>query len=172
MLCAVVAIGENNVIGRDGGLPWRLPDELAYFKKITLGRPVIMGRRTFEEELGKPLPGRTNIVITRQPDWSADGVTIAHDLDAAIDLARDLLTDDAWEDPDRCPAILGGGQVYAQALPRVDRIYLTLVHAHPDGDTTFPELDASEWVEASADHHPADDRHEHAFTMKVLDRVR
>ncbi|MEQ8850490.1 MAG: dihydrofolate reductase [Phycisphaerales bacterium] len=171
MLCAVVAIGENNVIGRDGGLPWRLPDELKHFKKITLGRVVIMGRRTFTDELGKPLPGRTNLVITRQPDWSADGVETCPSLDAAIDRAREH-AGDAWDDPDRCPAILGGGQVYAQALPRIDRLYITTVHAHPEGDTRFPDLNPADWTEIRAEHHPADARHAHAFTMKVLDRRR
>ncbi|GJM19830.1 MAG: dihydrofolate reductase [Phycisphaeraceae bacterium] len=171
MLVAVAAMGTNRVIGRDGGLPWRLPDELKYFKRVTLGRVVIMGRRTFSEELGGALPGRTNIVITRQPDWAADAVKVCRDLGPAIALAQELAGPENWPDLDRCPAILGGGSVYAQALPLVDRLYLTEVHAEPEGDTTFPELDPAAWAEITSEYHPADDRHAHAFTMRVLDRL-
>lgn len=169
MLAAIVAMGTNRVIGRDGDLPWRLPDEIAHFKKTTLGRVVIMGRRTFDE-LGKPLPKRTNLVVTRSRTWAHEGVHAAHNLEAAIDLARELAGPDAWRDIDRCPVVIGGGQVYRLALPHLDRLYLTEVDAAPEGDTRFPDLDEAEWAEIESREHPADDRHPHAFRVRVLDR--
>jgi len=169
MLAAIVAMGTNRVIGRDGDLPWRLPDEMAHFKRTTLGRVVIMGRRTFDE-LGKPLPKRTNIVVTRSRTWAHEGVHAAHDLEPALELARRLAGPDAWDDPERCPVVIGGGQLYRMALPRVDRVYLTEVAAAPAGDTTFPDLVADDWVETDVSEHPADARHAAGFRIRVLDR--
>lgn len=169
MLGAIVAMGTNRVIGRDGDLPWRLPDEMAHFKRTTLGRVVIMGRRTFDE-LGDPLPKRTNIVVTRSRTWAHEGVHVAHDLESAVGLARQLAGPDAWGDPDRCPVVIGGGELYRLALPRVDRLYLTEVDAAPEGDTTFPDLDADEWVELEVREHPTDDRHASGYRIRVLER--
>ena len=135
----VVAMGANRVIGADGGLPWRLPEDLAHFKALTLGHPMIMGRAT-HESIGRPLPGRTTLVITRQPDWSADGVETAASLDEALARAAEL-DDEVF--------VVGGGQVYAEAIERdlVDVLAVTRVAASPDGDTFFPRIDWEAWSE-------------------------
>ena len=160
MLALVAAVAENGVIGAKGGLPWRLPDELAHFKRTTLGKPVLMGRRTFAS-LGRALPGRTNVVLSRDPDFAAPGALVARDLDAALALVRDA--------PE--VMVIGGAAVYADALPRADRIYLTRVRARPEGDVFFPALEAGAWRETLLFEHPADSRHEHSFAAFQLDRV-
>jgi dihydrofolate reductase len=133
----VVAMGANGVIGVDGGLPWRLPEDLAAFKALTMGHPMIMGRRTFES-IGRPLPGRTTIVLTHDAAWSADGVEVAPTLAAALERAREL-DDEVF--------VVGGAQVYAQALNAglVDLMCVTRVAASPDGDTRFPKIDWMQW---------------------------
>ncbi|TXL63286.1 dihydrofolate reductase [Aeromicrobium terrae] len=133
----VVAMGSNGVIGVDNALPWRLPEDLAHFKQLTLGHPMIMGRTTFES-IGRPLPGRTTIVLTRDASWSAEGVETAPDLDAALARAQEL-DDDVF--------VVGGGQVYAEALERdlVDLLCVTRVAQSPDGDTRFPAVDWERW---------------------------
>ncbi len=135
----VVAMGANRVIGAAGGLPWRLPEDLAHFKALTLGHPMVMGRTTYES-IGRPLPGRTTIVITRQADWTADGVETAASLDAALARAAEL-DDEIF--------VVGGGQVYAEALERdlVDLLSVTRVAQAPDGDTWFPRIDWDAWTE-------------------------
>jgi len=155
-------MSENRAIGRDGGLPWSLPDEMAQFRALTLGHAVIMGRATFESNGGKPLPHRRNLVLTRQSDFSADGAEVHATLDAALDAVAD----------DCEPFITGGAEIYRLALPRLDRLYLTVVHADLDGDTFFPPFDAADWRLTDARHHRADARHAHAFTVRTLDRVR
>ena len=135
----VVAIGANGVIGVDGGLPWRLPEDLASFKALTMGHPMVMGRRTFES-IGRALPGRTTIVVTRDPDWSADGVDVAPTLEAALERAGEL-DDEVF--------LVGGAKVYAQALKAglVDLMCVTRVAASPEGDTRFPSIDWMQWRE-------------------------
>jgi dihydrofolate reductase len=133
----VAAVAENGVIGAGGELPWHLPEDLAHFKRVTTGHVVIMGRRTFES-IGRPLPRRTNIVVTRQPGWSADGVIAASSLDAALDAA---------EEHDGDAMVIGGAQIYALALPLADAQVLTEVHAAPEGDVHYPAYDRAEWVE-------------------------
>jgi dihydrofolate reductase len=151
-------MSENGVIGRDGALPWRLPDDMKHFRQITLGHPVIMGRRTFEG-LAKPLPGRTNIVLTRDSTRAAAGTLPARSIEAAIDLAK--------EQPgaDRI-CVIGGGEVYQLALPLADELFITRVHATIEGDTHFPPVNWSEWQLVEQSHHAADERHHHAFTMQ------
>ncbi|MEM8737747.1 MAG: dihydrofolate reductase [Planctomycetota bacterium] len=166
-LSMIAAMSINRVIGVNGGLPWKLPDEMQQFRAYTLGHPVIMGRASFEAE-GKPLPHRRNIVLTTQQDWSppetvADAVEVCHSLEQALELVGD-------SDPE--PFITGGGKIYELALPRADRMVLTTVHAELDGDTFFPEFDPQAWAVTDARHHLADDRHAHAFTVHTLDRVR
>jgi len=163
----VVAVSENGVIGRDGDLPWRLPADLARFKRLTMGHAMIMGRKTFDA-IGRPLPGRVSIVLTRDRAWRAihDEVIAAESLDNALDYARQ--TEGVASDP---ALVIGGGEVYRLALPRADRVYLTRVHARVEGDATFPELDPGEWRLTSAEEHPADEKNEHACTFEVWDRV-
>ena len=155
----VVAAANNNVIGRDGELPWHLPDDLRQFKRLTTGKPVIMGRRTFES-IGKPLPDRHNIVMTRDPDYAAPGCDIVSSVSDALDCAGDGTE----------VMVIGGGQVYRDFMPRAGRIYLTRVQAEIDGDTHFPEIDSNEWQMVSSEHHDADERHAYPFEMMVLER--
>ena len=143
-LCLIVAVAENGVIGRDGKMPWHLPGELKYFRARTLGKPVIMGRKTFQS-IGKPLPGRDTIVITRDAGFAAAGATVVHSLAAALVAARAAAqTSGAGE-----IMVLGGAEIYAQALPLADRIYLTRIAAKPAGDTVFQTLDPAVWHLAS-----------------------
>ena len=144
MITMVVARAGNGVIGRDGGLPWHLPADLRHFKAVTIGKPIVMGRRTFES-IGRPLPGRHNIVLTRG-DWTADGVTVVADLAAALAAAGGGEV-----------AIIGGATVYAAALPLVRRVHLTEVHAEPAGDTILPSFDPAIWIETTRDDHAGDD---------------
>jgi len=144
-LCIVVARASNGVIGRDGALPWSIPADLRHFRALTLGKPIIMGRKTFES-IGRALPGRRNIVLTRQPRWSAPGAETAGDLDAALALVADV--------PEA--AIIGGEAVFAEALPRVTRLELTEVQAAFDGDARFPDFDANGWREVWREDHAAE----------------
>ncbi len=153
-LCIVVAAAENNVIGKDNQLLWHLPKDLKFFKQTTSGGTVIMGRKTFES-VGKPLPNRRNIVITRQSDFHAEGTEVVHSLEAALEQCGD----------ENRVFIIGGAEIYRQALPLTTELYLTRVHAAPDGDTYFPEMDPSEWDLLWQEIHPADERHAHAFTF-------
>jgi dihydrofolate reductase len=159
MISLLVAASENGVIGRDNGMPWHLPDDLKHFKALTLTKPVLMGRKTFDS-IGRPLPGRTNLVLTRSCGWSVAGVTVVPDLDAAIRAAG------------AAPELIvaGGAQVYALALPRATRIYLTRIHAVIDGDTWLPEIADSEWRETARELHPVDARHLYAMSFVTLER--
>jgi dihydrofolate reductase len=158
LISLIVAASENDVIGRDGNLPWRLPDDLRHFKEVTMGKPVVMGRKTWES-IGKPLPGRQNVVITRQKDYDAKGCEVVGYPAAA--LLATLQADELM--------VIGGGRVYRQFLRRADRIYLTRVHATIEGDAFFPSL-GDDWERVSSDSFPADDRNEHAFTFERWER--
>jgi dihydrofolate reductase len=142
----VVAMGANGVIGVDGGIPWHLPADLAHFKQLTIGHPIVMGRRTYDS-IGRPLPGRTTIVVTRQPDWSAEGVQVAGSLDDALGLAE-VLDDEVY--------VVGGAQIYAEALAAgcIDGMSITRVDVAPEGDTRFPDVYWDDWAETSRDDHP------------------
>ena len=153
-------MARNRVIGRNQQLPWHLPAELAHFKRVTMGHPVVMGRRTYES-IGKALPGRHNIVVTHNVAFEAPGCTIVPSLDAAWAAAGD-------EEGETC--VIGGTSLFRAALPVADRIHLTLVEAEVPGDTFFPELDLTQWHEHEVAHHPADDRHAFAFRMLLLER--
>jgi dihydrofolate reductase len=155
----IAAVADNGVIGRDGGLPWHLPDDLRWFKRVTAGHAVIVGRRTWES-LGRALPDRRWIVLSRDPGFRPAGAETAPDLAAALSAAG------AGE-----VFIAGGSAVYRAALPLADRMYLTAVHADVSGDTRFPPLDFSRWTLMDERHHPADERHAHAFTFRTYDRA-
>ena len=159
LVSLLVAATENGVIGRDNGMPWHLPDDLKHFKALTLGKPVLMGRRTFDS-IGRPLPGRTNLVLTRAVDWAVPGATAVPDLDAALRAAGTAAE----------LVVAGGAQVYALALPRASRLYLTRIHAVIEGDTRFPDLDLSSWHETSRELHPVDARHAFAMSFITLER--
>lgn len=157
----IAALSTNNVIGRDGGLPWDLPDDLKFFKDTTKGHPIIMGRRNFAS-IGRPLPKRRNIVVTRQGGLTIDGCDVVSSLQEAVDLASEEETEEIF--------IIGGGEIYAQALPLCDRLYLTHVDAEIEGDVYFPEVEYTEWQEVSREHHEADERHAYAFDIVVYDK--
>jgi dihydrofolate reductase len=140
----VAAVAENGVIGRDGTLPWRLKSDMQHFRRLTLGRPVVMGRKTYES-IGRPLKDRTNIVTSRDPDYAAEGIVVANSLDAAIDIARE----DARQRAADSIAIIGGAGIFADSLAFADRLEITLVHASPPGDTFFPPIDAETWRETA-----------------------
>lgn len=157
----VVAASTNNVIGRDGKLPWRLPEDLQRFRQLTTGKPIIMGRATYES-IGRPLPERQNIVLTRRPDFAAPGCDIAATPLAALGLAGHA--DEAM--------IIGGGRVYGLFLPDAQRIYMTRIHVTIDGDTFFPELEQNAWQVNTSQEYPAGDERQYGFAFQVLERCR
>ncbi|MGO4685220.1 dihydrofolate reductase [Hyphomicrobium sp. 2TAF46] len=161
----IVAVSENGVIGRDGGLPWRLSSDLKTFRRLTMDKPIIMGRKTFQS-IGKPLDGRDNIVVTRDPSFEVPGVSACDTVRDALTLARVLARTRGAEEI----MVIGGAGVYDVALPVADRIYLTRVHAVVEGDRHFAALDASEWIEASREELPKGPRDDHASTLYVYDR--
>jgi dihydrofolate reductase len=158
-LSLVVAVARNGVIGRDNRLPWRLPDDLAYFKRVTMGHPVVMGRRTWQS-IGKPLPGRTNIVVTHDPGFRAPGCVVAHSLAEAWRAAEGA--DEA--------CVIGGTSLFAETLPLADVIHLTEVEADVEGDTYFPGFDRGAWTETEVERHAADARHAYPFRIVRLER--
>tara|TARA_R110002051_G_scaffold165688_3_gene236695 strand:- start:84115 stop:84630 length:516 start_codon:yes stop_codon:yes gene_type:complete len=166
-ICLIVARGRNGVIGREGDMPWRLSSDLKQFKALTTGKPIIMGRKTWDSLPRRPLPGRLNIVVTRQADFIAEGGQVAGDLETAFDFATAQARIDSVDEV----FVIGGGQIYAAALARADRLYLTEVEADPAGDAVFPALAAGHWSEVSrrvCEAGPGDD---HAFVCRVLERV-
>ena len=165
-LALIVAQGLNRVIGNDNKLPWYLPEDLRYFKEVTMGKPIIMGRKTFES-IGKPLPGRLNIVITRDSNWSAEGVKVVSGLGDAIEVGEGQALIDGVEEA----VIIGGAQIYAQSLSIVDRLYLTQVEAEPEGEAYFPEIDYSQWQELGRQSFPAGDQpNRYPYAFIVYDR--
>lgn len=165
VLAMIVAAAENGVIGRDSALPWTLPEDLRYFRRVTLGKPLIMGRRTFDA-IGRPLPGRDNIVVSRDPAFAAPGAQLARSFDAALALAEEAAVRDGVDEI----MLIGGAQLYAQGLPRVARIYLTRVHGEPVGDTRLPAVDWSAFREVSREAHPASDSNPWPYSFIVLER--
>jgi len=163
-LSLVWAMAKNRVIGRNNSLPWYLPEDLKYFKRITLGKPVIMGRKTYES-IGKPLPGRTNVVVTRNTDWQAEGVEVVDSLEAARALCESIAEIDGCEEA----MVIGGAEIYKQALPLADKLYLTEVHAEVDGDTTFPEFDRDAWQEVAREDFAAAGPNPYDYSFLILE---
>lgn len=160
MISIIVAVADNGTIGSDNRLPWHLPDDLKRFKALSLGKPVVMGRRTFDS-IGRPLPGRTNIVVSRQSGLAIEGVLVVHSVDAALAAAGTV--------PEI--VVIGGAEIFRQVLPRTTTIHLTHVHARVAGDVVFPEIDPALWREAAVEHHAADERHQYAFSFVTLQRI-
>jgi len=161
LVSIIVAADEHGGIGRAGGLPWRLPEDLKRFKALTMGKPIVMGRKTWDS-IGRPLPGRRSLVVSRQPGFALDGVEVFDSLEAALQAVQDA--------PETC--VIGGAEIYRQALPRAEAIHLTRVHATVEADTFLPALDPSEWEEASSERHDADERHAHPYSFVTLQRIR
>ena len=166
-IAIVAATAGNRVIGRGGGLPWRLPADLARFRALTMGKPIVMGRRT-HESIGRVLDGRHNIVVSRHPRYRVPGCTVAPSLDAALEAAAGVAAETAAAEI----AIIGGASVYGQALPLAIRIHLTLVHATIDGDVRFPVLEPGAWREVSRTERGADARNRYAMSFIELARLR
>ena len=156
----IVAMAENGVIGREGSLPWHLGEDLKRFKATTMGKPILMGRKTYES-IGRALPGRMNIVLTRDEKWSAPGVVAVRSVAEALALAGEAAE----------LMVIGGAQVYRSMLPRARRIYLTQLHAQIEGDTYFPAFDRSQWREVERDAHPADENNTHPVSFVRLERA-
>jgi dihydrofolate reductase len=161
MISLVYAQSRNGVIGHEGGLPWHIPSDLKRFKQTTLGKPIIMGRKTWEGLPRKPLPGRLNIVVTRQADFRAEGAMVAHDVHAALQLAGEVAE----------VCVIGGGEIYRQFLPFAGRIYLTEVNVDVQGDTLAPQLDAEEWREVAREEGVMTEKDSASFVTRVLERV-
>lgn len=166
ILSYVVAMAQNGVIGRNNDLPWRLPKDLAYFKRVTMGYPIIMGRKTFDS-IGRPLPGRCNIVVTRQAEWRAEGVEVVNSLDQALELARDKAQ---AADLDQV-MLIGGATLFEQAMPWVQRLYLTEVHADVEGDVYFPDFDRDIWCESEREDCFADGENPFDYSFVVYNPI-
>ncbi len=161
-LSIIAAVAENGVIGRDNDLPWRLPDDIKRFKELTMGHHLIMGRKTFET-IGRALPGRTTVVISRGRPELPEGIRLAGSLEEAVDIAREAGDDEAF--------VAGGGQIYRLTLPLADRLYLTRLHTQFDGDTQFPALDQTQWRLLESEDREPDERNAYPYSFLVYDRV-
>jgi dihydrofolate reductase len=161
----IVAQSSNRVIGRDNKLPWYLPGDLKYFKQATMGKPIIMGRKTFES-IGKPLPGRLNIVISRDASFTAQGIKVVMSLPEAIELAESQALIDGVDEA----MIIGGAQIYALALPEAERLYITQVHADIEGDAYFPEFNRSQWTELGREDFSAQGPNPYDYSFIVYQR--
>ena len=158
-IAIIVATDENGVIGKDNDLPWRLSADLQYFRRVTMSKPLIMGRNT-HESIGRPLPGRQNIIVTSEPGYQASGCTVVHSIHEALAACGDS----------KEVMVMGGASLYRQMLPMADRLYMTQVHAQVDGDTWFPDWQPDEWYEIAAEHHKADDKNQYDYSFLVYER--
>lgn len=161
-----VARSRNGVIGKNGGLPWRLSGDLAFFKKTTLGKPVIMGRKTWESLPIKPLPGRLNIVLSKDGSFTPADAVVCESFSEAVQIGREQAAEDGVGEV----CVIGGAALFQLALPKAKRVYLTEVHAEVDGDVFFPAFDEADWTEVRREDHPADEKNQHAFTIRVLEK--
>lgn len=164
-LSIIVAVAENGVVGRNNSLPWHIPGDLKYFRRVTLGKPVVMGRKTFES-IGKPLPGRTNIVVTRNTDYAAPGISVVGSVGQALSLAEAVAQSDGEEEL----MVIGGAEIYAAALPLADRLYLTEVHAVVEGDAHLPVVEWDDWREVSRERHEGETEDAPAYSFVVYQR--
>lgn len=164
-LALIWAMSRNRVIGRNNALPWYLPEDLKYFKRVTMGKPIIMGRKTWES-IGRPLPGRSNIIVSRNTNFEAEGAKVVHSLDEAIKMAENIALINGGEEA----VVMGGAEIYRQALPRADRLYLTQVHAEVEGDAFFPEFDIERWHELGREDFSASGPNPYDYSFVVLER--
>ena len=162
IISLVVAASENNVIGKNNQLLWHLPKDMKFFKNVTWGMPVVMGRKTFESMGSKPLSGRKNIVITRKPGWTAEGVSVVNGVDAAVALTEELNYKEIF--------IIGGGEIYMIAFDQTNKIYMTRVHAEIEGDTYFPVIEKDDWALVNQTDNAADEKHAYAYSFQLWER--
>lgn len=166
IISLIAAVARNNVIGADQTIPWRIPSDFAWFKQTTMGKPMVMGRKQFET-FPKPLPGRPHIVVTRQHDYAPDGVLVRHSLPEAIAAARRLVEASADDEI----MVIGGGDIYAQAIAQADRLYISHVDLAPAGNVHFPSIDPADWRIVDEPHIPRSDKDEAAYAIRVYERV-
>jgi dihydrofolate reductase len=164
-LSIIVAVADNGVVGRNNALPWHLPADLQFFKRTTLGKPIVMGRKTYES-IGRPLPGRTNIVVSRNAEFSAAGVKVVSSVEAALTLAKEIALIDGTQEL----MVIGGAGIYAAAIPLAHRMYITEVHSSVEGDAYLPEIDWQQWREMSREHHCAAEANMYDFSFVVYER--
>jgi dihydrofolate reductase len=157
----IAAMAHDRVIGKDNQMPWHLPADLAHFKRVTLGKPVLMGRKTFES-IGRPLPGRRNLVISRNPGYQADGIEVVGSVEAALALLASSAVEELM--------VIGGGHLYGQLLPRADSLYLTRIDLAVAGDTRFPAFDDGQWQRIASEPHPADEKNPHPYCFETWQR--
>lgn len=162
----IAAVARNNVIGADQSIPWRIPSDFAWFKQTTMGKPMIMGRKQFET-FPRPLPGRPHIVVTRQPDYAPEGVTVRHDLTEAVETARAMADASGVDEV----MVIGGGDIYAQALPLADRLYISHVDLAPAGDVHFPVIDPEKWTIVAEPDMPRSEKDGATYVIRVYERV-
>ncbi|MDX1409539.1 MAG: dihydrofolate reductase [Saprospiraceae bacterium] len=162
LISAIAAMSRNRVIGKDNQIPWYLPGDLKFFKRTTTGHHIIMGRKNYQS-IGKPLPNRTNVVITRNPFFMSTGCVVVHSIEEGIQVAHEHGETEAF--------IIGGGEIYAQAMPLLDRIYLTTVDLETEGDVFFPEFDETAWVTKSSEQYAAGGRDPYNYTIQILERM-
>jgi len=161
IISAIVAASKNWVIGKNNEIPWYIPNDLRYFRRMTLGHHIILGRKNYES-IGKPLPKRTNLIVTRDTNFEAPGCLVVHSVEEAIAIAKKNKEEELM--------ICGGGQIYAQTMPLVEKLYFTEIEAVVDGDVYFPEIDESEWDLISTERNQADDRHEYGYNFMIYER--
>lgn len=159
-LAIIVATDEQGLIGKDNDLPWKLSADLQYFRRVTMGKPLIMGRNT-HESIGRPLPGRQNIIVSKNLDYRVDGCTVVHSVKEAFQACNN--SDEAM--------VMGGASLYEQLLPHAEKLYLTLVHASLEGDTWFPDWKKTDWREVSREHHQADDKNDYPYSFIIYERI-
>lgn len=164
-IAMIAAVAENGIIGASGRIPWRAPSDMAFFKRTTIGKPIVMGRKQFET-VGRPLPGRTNIIVSRRPGYQPDGVIVINDLPAALEHARTLAEADGATEA----MVIGGGEIYAQALPFANRLYISHIAASPEGDTRFPAIDRGVWTAVAEPEVPRTGRDEVDFRTVIYER--
>jgi dihydrofolate reductase len=166
ILSMIVATADNNIIGKDNDMPWHLPADLAYFKKVTLGKPIIMGRKTFES-IGRPLPGRRNIVISRDESYQAEGIDSVTSVEQALALVDGSDGNEGAEEI----MVIGGGAIYAHCLPKADRLYITHINAAIDGDTQFPNYDDGSWKKTASAVRDSDEKNVHQLDFCVYEKI-
>ncbi|KQX39920.1 hypothetical protein ASD04_04515 [Devosia sp. Root436] len=164
-IAMIAGVAENGVIGSDQAIPWRVPSDMAFFKQTTMGKPIVMGRKQYET-VGKPLPGRSNIVITRRQGYQAEGVLVFHDIDAALEKAREIAQADGVDEI----MIIGGGELYAQLMDRADRLYITHIDLSPAGDVLFPAIEPEQWAVVDLPEVTPSPRDEASYRVKVYER--
>ncbi|MFM5205518.1 type 3 dihydrofolate reductase [Aeromonas veronii] len=157
----IAAMAHDRVIGKDNQMPWHMPADLAHFKRVTLGKPVLMGRKTFES-IGRPLPGRRNLVISRNPDYQAEGIEVVGSVEAALALLAGSSVEELM--------VIGGGHLYAEMLPSADCLYLTRIDLAVEGDTRFPAFDDGQWQRVDCESHPADEKNPHPYSFETWQR--